>query len=383
MKKIVNFTGAGLSSIAGCPTISNFYVKAEETIDMLENSLFQLADEKEDTYIEEKEDIEFRINICRSILNFKEKKCPYCNIEDLYRKLDMKNSLGLIFYEDIIKKVPLTLDKIVKFIAIVIEEQTLDSIKDYSQHYKPLYSADSVIITPSYDISFEMSNLTHSQLNYRPLSYLKQGRIDYGIENIGPYIEIINNDKSIIKDRYEIFKLHGSLNFGICKKCGKVYYLDEDRYHKMISKKGLTCHDCKETLDILIIPPTMSKLSMIEKDKWSNSYNPSSDILSKIWNKAYKHIMLCSEIRFIGYSFPETDMHMRDFVFEALSENEFLEHILIITDMKYGYEKINFEERYLKTIPTKFHRLIFFYYEGFEKFTKDIIKDNRLDWQYI
>ncbi len=105
-------------------------------------------------------------------------------------------------------------------------------------------------------------------------------------------------------DKLKLFKPHGSLNWLFCKACGKI---ETDEYNKIAlsyyksiltkSTERLKCN-CGTTYSPLIIPPSFFK--------------ELNNIV--IWNiliNLENHLKNVKNLVFIGYSFPEADLHLK------------------------------------------------------------------------
>ncbi len=118
-------------------------------------------------------------------------------------------------------------------------------------------------------------------------------------------------------------KLHGSLNWGYCSECGKIYYFHKQMYDDLYSFDNVKCPiDENIRLMPFIVPPTLNKLEKT-KPKMKSPYFQ----LTSIWSKASEYLQSCEKIYFIGYSFPETDVQMRIFISNALRKNSILKAI--------------------------------------------------------
>lgn len=225
----------------------------------------------------------------------------------------------------------------------------------------------SVIITTNWDTELETSPKKIT---------IENGGIRY--EGVQPYDEI----KSQTHRQYRILKLHGSLNWGFCRKCGNIYYFDEKIHDGLASSKGLECKKCSGKLDRIIIPPKLSKLIKPEQNNSepndeSNPLKSPYFQLRSIWSKASDYLKMCDKLYFIGYSFPETDVQMKTFISNALRENSNLNRlkIIIVSSPKHGNSRVNFEERYL-SIFSRFisQSRIEFHYDGFEGYPMYLTK---------
>lgn len=329
----VYFLGAGASVLAGAPTFDNFHKKAENICK------YNLSDNTQK-------------EIFQRVLKYWKMYFNDYNIEDYYTAIEMREMLK--HDSDFVST-----DDIVTVICSTIQK-SLTSNKS-SFYYENLLnnSEDYVVITTNWDIILESSHLEDGRINYEsvntynPPSY--KSAEDYGFCQ---YKDI------------HILKLHGSLNWGFCEKCGKIYYFDKKIYDLLISGEGVVCKDHKIRLIPVIVPPTLSKLVKAEP-KTNPQTSPYFQLVS-IWKKAFETLSLCEKVYFIGYSFPETDVQMKVFISNALRENYNLKEVIIVSNHKHGYSKVNFEERYLSIISrAASHPKIEFFYDGFEGFYKE------------
>lgn len=269
------FLGSGASVCAGAPTFSNFREKAEK--------------------ISEKKH--------KKTLDFWRDNYKDYNIEEYYTAIEMR--------ELCILPTEITSQDIIELIATTIER----SLKNHKRtpHYYLANRKELVIITTNWDYLLESYG-----------KRLEKGSIDYyGIEKYSKPLEDPWEEFP-----YKIFKLHGSLNWGICKNCNKIYYFDQRDYVDL--KNGTaTCKTCKSQLQQHIVPPTFSKL---EREK----RNQDKEQLNNIWREASHYLASCEYLYFIGYSFPETDAQMKIFVTNALRDNQNLKKVIVVTNQKFG-----------------------------------------------
>ncbi len=335
--KVVCFFGAGASVQAGAPTFSNFHRRAEEVY----NKLPDISPEKE---------------IFKRVLKHWEDDYNNSNIEEYYAAIEMHETLK---YNNIEIKDSdrITADKIVNVICHTIQKSVANppKSKDFYNFLtfiiedEPL---DFIFITTNWDILLE------STRDF----YLKDGWINYG----GILAYDMPSGQTEPNGQYHILKLHGSLNWGFCKECGKIYYTDEKKCDILTtSSEGLRCRICQNRLEPAIIPPTLSKLAKAEAN---TKYAP----LLPVWRSAFEHLKLCEKIYFIGYSLPETDVETKNFISTALRENSNLKEVVIISDQKSGYSRVYFEERYHSIISRAISNpKIKFIDEGFEDFCQN------------
>jgi NAD-dependent SIR2 family protein deacetylase len=328
--KDIYFLGAGTSSLVGVPTFEYFRNKATEIYKNLP---------KEDPIIA----------LFERVLNHWNNNFKELNIEHYFTAIEIQENLmqDLNEQENRESEEIKSID-IIKFISYTIEKSSNNNLprnKYFSEFLSDIFSnhriSRSAIITTNWDIVLEKSSILSLQNKW----------IKYEGKDIQPYHET-EVEKIEREVQLRILKLHGSINWGYCKKCEKIYYFDKE-----ISKEisvGIKCpnKECLEKLALELVPPICSKLDRRKS-------------LCNIWKTAQDYLKSCEKIYFIGYSFPETDLQMKIFISNALKKNLHLEDVIIVSNEKYAASKIDFEERYLSILPT--NSKIRFYYDGFEK----------------
>ncbi|VVB56028.1 Uncharacterised protein [uncultured archaeon] len=327
--KGVCFLGAGASVWAGAPTFSNFRRRTEEVY----NKLPDISPEKE---------------IFKRVLKHWEDDYNTSNIEEYYAAIEMLETLK--FNSIKTDSDCITADNIVYVICTTIQKSIANYRKqNFYNHLTVILEdeiPDFIFITTNWDILLE------STMDFR------DGWVNYG--GIPAYDNPSGQTEP--NREYSILKLHGSLNWGFCKECGKIYYTDKTKCDILTSYEGLRCGKCQTKLEPAIIPPTSSKLA---KAGANSKYAP----LLPIWRSAFEHLKLCEKIYFIGYSLPETDIETKIFISNALKENSNLKEVVIISDQKYGYSRVDFEERYHSIISRIISNpKVKFIDEGFEEF---------------
>jgi len=341
--KEVFFLGAGASVSGGAPTFANFRDKAKEVL----SKILQEGESGE------------KISLFQNVLNQWNENFADYNIEEYYSAVEMNEQLN---HDESI-----TTKNIVRFIAYTIEKSIL---KLNTPSYKLLvdYGIVKAIVTTNWDILLERSINESLGLAFDDNALLNYDDI------IKPYHEVTPSQQS---DGYipPILKLHGSLNWGFCRKCGQIYYFNRKIYTQLISYNDVKCKKHENiSLTPFIVPPTLSKLEKAEMNNEKSPYVP----LRSIWTKASEYLRLCKKVYFIGYSFPETDVQMKIFISNALRKNENLEKIIIVSNPKYGRSRIDFEERYSPILlKTNNNPEVIFEYCGFEKFCENLSVSNR------
>jgi len=142
----------------------------------------------------------------------------------------------------------------------------------------------------------------------------------------------------------KIFKPHGSLNWLICKSCGlrtigNVLKIGMESIRATIWGRGLNnCSQCGTKMSAIIIPPTFFK---------ELNTDPIRNILVNLEN----HLKEVQNLIFIGYSFPEADLHLK-YVFKKAQLFEGFKKIILIDK---NIENIPKESRpYFKNIIRSF-----------------------------
>ncbi len=355
--KEVFFLGAGASVLAGVPTFANFREKAE---DICKKKL--LTDESNKQF--------------EQVLKYWKKNYNECNVEEFYSAVEMHEMLVNNLTDKEEQKTVTTVE-IENFIYSTIQK-SIKSTPLIDGNYELFLNSirtSSVIITTNWDIVLETSSGYIS---------IEAGMISYG--DAQPYKEIKSAMYELHGGRWQqrILKLHGSLNWGFCDKCGKIYYFNKKIHDNLDTGEGIVCKDekCGGKLTHIIVPPKLSKL--IKPKPEQNNSEPNTESTSSkspyfqlrsIWSKASECLKNCEKVYFIGYSFPETDVQMKTFISNALRENSKLNKVIIVSSQKHGNSRVEFEERYL-SILSRFisQSKIKFCYDGFEKFCTDLAK---------
>jgi NAD-dependent SIR2 family protein deacetylase len=125
------------------------------------------------------------------------------------------------------------------------------------------------------------------------------------------------------KGSVDLLKLHGSANWGICKKCKHIVILPEKLTHDPYGFRTLLCPNCKEsTYQLLLIPPSWDK-------------SEYKDVIRRVWAKALEELRQATRICIVGYSMPEADAFFQYLLTLALSKNDRL-YKLIVVDRRHS-----------------------------------------------
>lgn len=126
-------------------------------------------------------------------------------------------------------------------------------------------------------------------------------KIDYGID-----LELENNTRQTFQSNFgtPLYKIHGSLNWLYCPSCNKIRLTPFRKgvvslvdVMSGIENKG-KCSKCGQTYSPVIVPPTF--------------YKDFTNVnLSIIWSKVEQTLIEANQIIFCGYSFPDSDIHIK------------------------------------------------------------------------
>ena len=271
--------GAGFSKAADLPTSTEFF--SEEMFDYMKNKFSKYPDAWN------------KIKKIQDYVDFRLEKYFQNNIEEILNHIatakylfmeSVSDSKGAYSAENIFKN-------ILWYITCLIEEKTkdyLDSMpEEYSIFLNHLYKTQSPIITFNYDLIVEIV-LQSMNKNFQ-----------YGLEEN----TIDNNDQLILK-------LHGSLNWGNCDKCGPVILGSHITY----DSKSDTCPLCNsKKVSVILIPP------VIYKDSYYNDQFFGS-LVRESWSLAQEILTNADEIIFIGFSMSE-DAYAKELFKLAFSMN--------------------------------------------------------------
>jgi NAD-dependent SIR2 family protein deacetylase len=156
------------------------------------------------------------------------------------------------------------------------------------------------------------------------------GRIPYRIKQPASEVDVI--------------KLHGSLNWWICRACGNLDVVMDQRsaarkmdaaLEGLIVGVGDKCGACgKTTSEPGFIPPTSQKLGT--EGPW--------EFFVEMWREAQQRLLSCEHLNIVGYSFPPTDMQFQMLVRDSLKVASRLRTVTIVTNPKLGSQRLAFED---------------------------------------
>ncbi len=124
-------------------------------------------------------------------------------------------------------------------------------------------------------------------------------------------------------NKIKLFKPHGSLNWLICKSCGSITLGGNKKiamsYFKLFATNSdfnVQCQNCRTFLSPLIIPPSYFK-------------ELHNYMIRNVLISLENHLRVVQNLVFIGYSFPEADLHLKYLFKKAQLLGDFKKIILI------------------------------------------------------
>lgn len=258
-------------------------------------------------------------------------------------------------------------DGLIKIIHYVISSKTDNRSKAYNNFWKSVckYNKNISVLTLNYDTLLEESF---------DFMYPDNGYIDYCLhlmnydepEGMDPFNWWVNPREPIpVREGnsvpIKIMKAHGSLNWKYCKCCNQILltpWNTEINLSKgnFLKYKRPNCADNSKKaydylcpidgtkFDTLILPPSHVK-------------ELSNPIISQIFTEALREIRSSKKVVFIGYSFPDADIHFKALFKKAnISEKDVI--VVDVNDSKKF--KLNFESlsKNIKFINTSFEKIV-------------------------
>jgi hypothetical protein len=275
---------------------------------------------------------------------------PGANVEEYYVLVDLLHRLGPPAFRDPfgIARVENAKYLIAKTLQIAMGTEVSRVHADFRKNLVEAPGRNGVVISLNWDIAYDRAVATV----YGPRS------LNLGYSKAEP---VGGDGGENQQAAFSLFKLHGSSNWWFCKDCHTLWYT--------AGKKGVTTHwelnvrqrctnaECHGALTPLMIPPTSQKFESSE----------FSLPLTEIWGKARVELTRCSEVYFVGYSFPAADVQFRMLAVEALLSNPRLRTLTVVTSPKFGSERAVFEDRYSAVFSAqRLRNKLRFLYEAFE-----------------
>ncbi|MEK3885283.1 SIR2 family protein [Paenibacillus sp. PL2-23] len=183
-----------------------------------------------------------------------------------------------------------------QYLVLLMAKSIHDNLETYNGYHNELINKlklksqikDTVFVSTNYDILIDNAIASH----YPDIT------IDYGLDftnykNQGDWAPPDNN-------AVKLYKMHGSLNWLYCTTCNNLKLTPREKgILRLISNvENATCSYCNSIVSPIIVPPTYFK-------------NMSNVFLNTIWYNIEKELREIDHIIFCGYSFPDSDMHLK------------------------------------------------------------------------
>lgn len=189
------------------------------------------------------------------------------------------------------------------------------------------------ILTFNYDVALDFA------------LYIAGFRVDYGLDDDG-------------EGNFNLFKLHGSLNWALCPGCGEVVPLSMQEYFNRYSMFYAT-HPTDVQLDLPsrlealqhcgnALPPT----PVIVPPTWNKSAHYSQ--VRRVWQRAAKRLADAEHIFVLGYSLPVADHFFRHLYALGTIGPTRIKRFWVIDPDESGVVRSRFLELLGPTVRTRF-----------------------------
>ncbi len=365
MKKDVFIFGAGLSKAVGAP------LQSEILPELLNYNSKKLDQTLQGIYVENLEKVKMFLekHLLVDIVN----QHDLIELEDIFTPIDkaiITNSsyrnLSTIEVIEIRRSINIVISIYMTDILNKINSNN-SFIQDFANFIvgrKERSKEDNIsFITTNWDIIFDSCLIRGIGDKKGIIDYCTYIAPYYEDENVLPPLRAIGQGYFNIK----LLKLHGSLNWLFCTRCGRLYvtYFEKISIHEF--SQGPCCRLCNNNyshessidgggklVNQILMPTYIKDLNNVQ--------------IKQIWQNASVELSESTQIIFIGYSFPTADFELR----QLLSKN--VPHKIDINVVLGKDRNIETEKRY-KTFFGK--RNIKFYYNGAEDFLKNYIVEKQ------
>jgi hypothetical protein len=283
--------------------------------------------------------------------------------------IEKKSAIGKLNYNEIVEQRDLLIKAIMHSVKKLGNASKYDIFKNkpkspYTLFGKKIYEfyknkkeINSSIVTFNYDICIDRVLFTMMQ-NERNDIY-----IDMGV-NLGSY-ELNKNHKYYFakpgKRKILLLRPHGSLNWLLCRSCGKVFTTKQFQVSKRKMDEKFKCFLC----DIGLLSP------YIIHPSYDRSYNVP--FIATIWENLENILVKANKWCFIGYSFSDTDRYFQYILKRAymLRHSKDISPEIFVVDIdKKDYKFNELKDKYKRFFPIPDDN---FYDKGFMEFTEKII----------
>jgi len=310
MARNVFILGAGASFDAGAPLMDNFLDRAEAIL-TYEEELFALGKSNQEFIKKDFNDV-FNLISKLQIIHSKSFLDLY-NIESLFSAIEMGvliNRLVEYKQEDIQRLRSSIINVIVKTLELSVRYPNIYKGGDLND------PSELLGIPMPYEQFIELLNILPGGSSILTFNY--DVAIDYALHKWKP-INYFLEDYDKDKEGYALLKLHGSINWGNCNQCNKIFPITFESYFK---NDNLTYLDEKAPNNLLLMSDGLRTFThscnggflvgvdqtpIIVPPSWSKNHLS----LTNVWRQAAKELSEAVNIFVIGYSLPDTDSFFR------------------------------------------------------------------------
>lgn len=183
----------------------------------------------------------------------------------------------------------------------------------------------------------------------------------------------------------KILKLHGSFNWLVCPRCGRISIDFEDNIAKYIlgadRKEQSFCKYCSTDYELESRPMLRS---LFVSPTYLKSFQDSN--IKNIWHNAFIELSEADKVVFIGYSLPDADFEFKHLLKETITDQCEIEVVLTQNDnLDYYSRQLDMiDDKIRKNIVNKLNvpslryenffgsDKIKFYYDGVEEYLKGL-----------
>jgi NAD-dependent SIR2 family protein deacetylase len=215
------------------------------------------------------------------------------------------------------------------------------------------------VITFNYDLLFEREMIP---LGLGPQYFLDAATSDFPMVFTNAVL------------RVKLLKMHGSTNWIVCSRCrDRIYVRVPDEAQVAFVVGTHVCPVCHHTtLRPFIVPPTWNK-------------GIEERFLRPVWAAALQELVGAGRIFIVGYSFPETDQFFKYLLGLALAQNNDLSEIWIVNPSGEAHERFGrifsqyFRQRVVQNVTLPTAQFI----SNLQTFTKQEIRTEDLNRRFV